>query len=132
MRPILATSGFALALMAGLATASAADSTANAANSSKDADAMKSADQLHHTNLRQELQDQLTKAGYSQVTIMPSSFYVRAKDKKGEPVAMVIGPDSFSEVTDLTTSGRAAAEDTSKTPDMSKTQDNSKTNAQQK
>ena len=56
---------------------------------------------MNHTNLRQQLQDQLTKAGYSSIKIMPSSFYIQAKDKKGEPVAMVIGPDSFAEVTEI-------------------------------
>ncbi len=35
------------------------------------------------------------------MTVTPSSFYVQAKDKKGDPVAMVIGPDSFAEVTDI-------------------------------
>jgi hypothetical protein len=67
-----------------------------------DADAMKAADTLHHTNLRQQIQDQLTKAGYTSIKIMPSSFYIQAKDKKGDPVAMVIGPDSFTEVTEVT------------------------------
>ena len=67
-----------------------------------DADAMKAADQLKHTNMRQDLQDQLTKAGYTSIRIMPSSFYIQAKDKKGDPVAMVVGPDSFVEVTDMT------------------------------
>ncbi len=66
-----------------------------------DADAMKAADALHQTNIRQQLQDQLAKAGYTDVKIMPSSFFIQAKDKKGNPVAMVIGPDSFTEVTDI-------------------------------
>ena len=77
------------------------------ASASADANAMKGADALHHTNLRQELQDQLTKAGYTSIKIVPSAFYVQAKDKKGEPVAMVIGPDSFTEVTEVKTTGPA-------------------------
>jgi hypothetical protein len=32
---------------------------------------------------------------------MPSSFFVQAKDKNGDSVEMVIGPDSFTEVTDI-------------------------------
>lgn len=70
-----------------------------------DPDAMKS---LSHNNLKQQLQDQLAKAGYTSVQIMPSSFYVQAKDKKGDPVAMVIGPDSFTEVTEVKTQANAA------------------------
>ena len=53
---------------------------------------MKAADELHHTNIRQELQDQLAKAGYTSVKITPSSFFIEAKDKQGNPVQMVIGP----------------------------------------
>jgi hypothetical protein len=30
---------------------------------------------------------------------MPSSFLVRAKDSQGNPVMMVINPDSFTEMT---------------------------------
>ena len=65
-----------------------------------DPDGMKS---LGQNNLSQQLRDQLTKAGYSSIKVMPSSFYVQAKDKKGDPVAMVIGPDTFSEVTEVKT-----------------------------
>ena len=34
------------------------------------------------------------------ITIMPSSFLVRAKDSQGNPVMMVINPDSLTEVTE--------------------------------
>ena len=52
-------------------------------------------------NIRQQLQAQLSKNGYTDVQIMPSSFVVRAKDKQGNPVEMVIGPDSFIQVTEV-------------------------------
>ena len=32
---------------------------------------------------------------------MPSSFYVHAKNKQGDPVAVVIGPEGFTEVTEV-------------------------------
>ncbi len=51
------------------------------------------------THISQRLRDDLTKAGFSDITIMPSSFLVRAKDSQGNPVMMVINPDSFTEVT---------------------------------
>ncbi len=78
MKPTALVSAAVIALLAGTFTAKAADTpTANAAAPSyaapviADADAMKAADQLQHTNMRQQLQDQLTKAGYTSVKIMP-------------------------------------------------------------
>jgi hypothetical protein len=110
MKHLTFAGAFALALLgattANAATMSAASTTktpAYAAPVVADADAMKAADTLQHTNLRQQIHDQLSKAGYTAINIMPSSFYIQAKDKKGEPVAMVIGPDSFAEVTEVKT-----------------------------
>ncbi len=109
MKNLLTTTVVALSLVGGAAAANAAD-TAMTTNSKTpayaapvvdDANAMKGADEIQHTSLRQQLMNQLQKAGYTQVQVTPSSFYVQAKDKKGDPVAMVIGPDSFAEVTDL-------------------------------
>lgn len=51
-------------------------------------------------HLGQKLRDDLTKAGFTDITIMPSSFLVRAKDSQGNPVMMVINPDSLTEVTE--------------------------------
>ncbi|MCW6507392.1 hypothetical protein [Lichenifustis flavocetrariae] len=100
----IVTFSSALLLLAGAATANAATSPAKAADAGpviQNSQAMAAADQMHPMNMRQQIQDQLTKNGYSAVTVMPSSFFVRAKDKMGNPVAMVIGPDSFTEVTDV-------------------------------
>ena len=62
---------------------------------------MKAADELHHTSIRQQLQDKLAQAGYTSVKITPSSFFVEAKNKQGNPVQILIGPDSFTEITAL-------------------------------
>jgi hypothetical protein len=51
------------------------------------------------TQVSQKLRDDLTKAGFTNITIMPSSFLVRAKDSQGNPMMMVINPDSVTEVT---------------------------------
>jgi hypothetical protein len=51
-------------------------------------------------HVSQRLRDDLTKAGFTNITIMPSSFMVRAKDSEGHPVMMVINPDSVTEVTE--------------------------------
>ena len=53
--------------------------------------------------ISQKLRDDLTKAGFTDIAIMPSSFIVRAKDSQGNPVMMVINPDSLAEVTRHTT-----------------------------
>ena len=50
-------------------------------------------------HISQKLRDDLTKAGFTNITIMPSSFLVRAKDSEGDPMMMVINPDSITEVT---------------------------------
>ena len=59
-------------------------------------------------HLSQKLHDDLTKAGFTDITIMPSSFLVRAKDSQGNPVMMVINPDSLTEVTEQTTEHQEA------------------------
>ena len=53
-------------------------------------------------HIGQKLRDDLAKAGFTNITIMPSSFLVRAKDSQGNPVMMIINPDSLTEVTDRT------------------------------
>jgi hypothetical protein len=53
-------------------------------------------------HMSQKLHDDLTKAGFTDITIMPQSLLVRAKDAQGNPVMMVINPDSLTEVTEHT------------------------------
>ena len=68
-------------------------------------------DHMNHANLRQQLQSQLSGAGYTDIKITPSSFFIQAKDKSGNPVSMVVGPDTFTEVTTLdSNTGRAASQ----------------------
>jgi hypothetical protein len=57
--------------------------------------------------LRQQVQDNLKKAGFTDIKVMPTSFLVRAKDQSGNPVMMVINPDSFTEVTALPSTGNS-------------------------
>ena len=108
MKTVLAATGVALSLLVG-GIANAASTSTNASSNTPpyakpvvaDADAMKAADELHHTSIRQQLQDKLTQAGYTSVKITPSSFFVEAKNKQGSPVQILIGPDSFTEITAL-------------------------------
>lgn len=44
------------------------------------------------------LRADLTKAGYTDINIMPTSFMVRAKDSQGNPVMMAISPDSVTAI----------------------------------
>ncbi len=52
------------------------------------------------SGLVQKMRDDLAKAGFTDIQIMPSSFLVRAKDSAGNPVMMVINPDSVAAVTE--------------------------------
>ena len=102
MRHVILTTASALLLLSGVMAADAAQTPAvDAGPVIQNSNAMEAADTMAPMNIRQQIQSQLTKAGYTDVTIMPSSFYVRAKDKKGNPMEMVIGPDSFTEVTEM-------------------------------
>ena len=58
--------------------------------------AMTSGSSMH---VAQKLRSDLGKAGYTNITIMPSSFIVRAKNSEGFPVMMVISPDSVTALT---------------------------------
>jgi hypothetical protein len=49
-------------------------------------------------NLRQQIRTNLQQAGFTDIKLMPDSFLVRAKDKSGNPIAMIINPDSITEV----------------------------------
>ena len=50
-------------------------------------------------HMSQRLHDDLTRAGFTDITIMSASLLVRAKDLQGNSVMMVINPDSLTEVT---------------------------------
>lgn len=58
-------------------------------------------------NLRAQIQKNLQAAGFTDIQIMPSSFLVRAKDRDGNPMMMVINPDSVTAVTEMGSQGNA-------------------------
>ncbi len=98
MRSILPSIGFALAL------AGPAFSQTNSANNGSSPPTTGSIsaqdrNQNQSTNIRQQVQQNLSKAGYTDIKIMPESFLVRAKDPSGNPIMMVINPDSVAAVT---------------------------------
>lgn len=53
-------------------------------------------------NLPQEIRSKLKDDGFTDVKVVPGSFIVSAKDKRGEPVTMMIGPNSMMMVTQVT------------------------------
>ena len=88
----------ACVLAIGCGFAGSALAAMNSAPSTSDQKAAPNAQAPSH--LSQRLRDDLTKAGFTDITIMPSSFLVRAKDSQGNPVMMVINPDNFTEMTE--------------------------------
>jgi len=117
---------FALVLAGGLAapafaasttssTSDATDPGQNAANSqsstSGDANAATPGQTDPAANMRmsQKIRDDLAKGGFTDIRIMPESFLVRAKDSQGNPVMMVINPDSVMAVTEDTQGTNAAS-----------------------
>jgi hypothetical protein len=50
-------------------------------------------------SLPAEIKNKLTQDGFTNVTVVPGSFVVSAKDKHGDPVMMMIGPNSMTILT---------------------------------
>lgn len=51
--------------------------------------------------LQQKIHSELSQAGFTDIHVMARSFLVRAKDSSGNPVMMVINPDSVTAVTQM-------------------------------
>ena len=51
--------------------------------------------------MQDALKADLSQAGFTDIQVMPSSFLVRAKDKAGHPIMMVINPDSITEISNV-------------------------------
>ena len=59
--------------------------------------------------VQQHMKQDLEQAGFTNVQVMPESFLVRAHDKQGRPVMMVINPDSITAVTQVSGSGQSGS-----------------------
>jgi len=68
-----------------------------------------------HQSMRQDLQNDLQKAGFTDIRVIPDSFLVHAKDKSGHPVMMLINPDSVTEVTAAEDNGTNQSADNNET-----------------
>ncbi len=49
--------------------------------------------------LQRKIHGELSRAGFTDIHVMPQSFLVRAKDSSGNPVMMVINPNSVTAIT---------------------------------
>ncbi len=66
--------------------------------------------------IQQQVKQNLGTAGFTDINVMPESFLVRAKDRDGNPVMMIINPDSVTAVTALGDSGNTMNDATDLTP----------------
>jgi hypothetical protein len=63
--------------------------------------------------LRDNIRGMLQKSGFTDISVLPSSFMIRAKDQQGNPVVMSVSPDSVTEISELGTSGSNGSGDNS-------------------
>src|SRR3569832_57712 len=52
-------------------------------------------------NLPAQIRSKLEQDGFTDVNVVPGSFLVSAKDKGGDPVTMIIGPNSMMMLTQV-------------------------------
>jgi hypothetical protein len=67
--------------------------------------------------LPQKIHDELTAKGFKDVKVVPGSFIVSGKDKDGNPVMLVIGPNSMSMMTGTPESGGLGPPSIAESPD---------------
>jgi hypothetical protein len=94
MRPMNATARTLLVLLLGSGFAGTALAAMDSAQTTQDSQP--------GGHMSQKLHDDLTKAGFTDISIMPQSLLVRAKDAQGNSVMMVINPDSLTDVAEHT------------------------------
>ena len=94
LRTLFVVLSFGFAGLAAAATDSAPAGSTGGQNASPNAQSP--------AHLSQKLRDDLTKAGFTDITIMPASLIVRAKDAQGNSIMMVINPDSLTDVAEHT------------------------------
>jgi hypothetical protein len=63
--------------------------------------------------IEQGLQTRLARAGYTDVEMIPTTFLVRAKGPDGNPVMLVVGPESLAGSNDAAPEQGSAGDDSS-------------------
>ena len=93
---------FLLTAVISAALAQGASAQGNQPTSGSSSEATSSAQiEQNSAPIPQVIKQKLQSAGYSDVKIMPTSFFVQAKDRQGDPVEILITPHSMMEVTAL-------------------------------
>ena len=64
--------------------------------------------------LRQQLTSSLQQSGFTNIKVVPDSFLVQANDKSGNPVTMIIGPNSATEFTTIGSNDQTSGSNTGK------------------
>jgi hypothetical protein len=83
-------------LLAAALLAAAASSPAFAQGGTHSATSSQSAATSGQNTVVQKIQDDLKKAGFTDIKIVAESFVVQAKTKDGNPMVMTIGPHGMS------------------------------------
>lgn len=105
--PDLLTLALCGIVLAGAGAARAEPATAHAVAADEEQAAPKAAPQpagagpTRDQALSADMERQLRKAGFTDLEILPNSILVRARDKAGNPVAMVLNPHSMTEMVTL-------------------------------
>ena len=89
--------------------ASAVNSQSPTQHGQTDANANAATTAGANMHIAQKLRADLTKAGYTDIAITPSSFFVQAKNSEGNPVTMMISPDSVTALTEATQRSNSAS-----------------------
>ena len=109
---------FAIAIAAAsLLTVPALAANSNSDNSSPNSS---SSNTQNAQQAEQTLRQDLSKAGYTDIKIVPGSFLVHAKDSKGEPTEMMVTPNSVTAITAMNTSGNSSQGGTNSSSTASK------------
>jgi hypothetical protein len=96
------TIAFAIGIALACATTAFAQGPTNQSSPNPSAAAQPPGHQAQNNQpIRQQVQDDLARAGYTDIKIMPESFLVRAKDRSGNPVMMIMNPDSVTAITEV-------------------------------
>ena len=100
--------GFALPAAAQNISGSTTQSTGSAATgpeTSGGSSSGTSSGMPHAGEIVKNMKSALEQSGFTHVHVMPESFLVRAQDKDGHPVMMIVNPDSLTAVTALNRPG---------------------------
>ncbi|MCK1390524.1 hypothetical protein [Bradyrhizobium sp. 1] len=96
-------------LLAALLFAATVSGPALAQSGTNSTSSSQSAATSAQTTAAQKIQDDLKKAGFTDIKVVAESFVVQAKTKDGNPMVMTIGPHGMSAFEAMNTTGSGSA-----------------------